>query len=94
MDMLYVCPNRLEQQVKDKERLEEEMYSRFVMVLNEKKAKIRGLQDTVRQLSHTKDQRKDEGRTQSDCKAAQSEERSHPSQESTILITGLLVYGK
>ncbi|XP_036000289.1 DNA repair protein XRCC4 isoform X2 [Fundulus heteroclitus] len=54
----------LEQQVKDKEMLEKEMYSRFVMVLNEKKAKIRGLQGTVRQLSHTEDQQRDEERRQ------------------------------
>lgn len=40
------------------------MYSRFVMVLNEKKAKIRELQYTVRQLSHTENQQKDEGRRQ------------------------------
>ncbi|KAM4745052.1 LOW QUALITY PROTEIN: DNA repair protein XRCC4-like [Anableps anableps] len=78
----------LEQQVKDKEMLEKEMYSRFVMVLNEKKAKIRGLQDTVRQLSHTEDQQKDEGRRQSDSEASQSQDGGHPSQESTILIKG------
>lgn len=46
---------RLEQHVQDKEKLDVHLYSRFVMVLNEKKAKIRGLQDTIRQL-----QQKDE----------------------------------
>ncbi|KAM4577883.1 DNA repair protein XRCC4-like isoform 2-T3 [Fundulus diaphanus] len=78
----------LEKQVKDKEMLEKEMYSRFVMVLNEKKAKIRGLQGTVRQLSHTEDQQMDEKRRQSDSEASQREDGSPPSQESTILITG------
>lgn len=51
---------RLEQQVQDKEVLERELYSRFVMVLNEKKAKIRGLQDAVRQLQQANDQQRDE----------------------------------
>lgn len=59
-------PTRLEQQVQDKEMLERELYSRFVMVLNEKKAKIRGLQDAVRQLHQTDDQQRDkEGRQRS-----------------------------
>ncbi|KAF3695890.1 Versican core protein Chondroitin sulfate proteoglycan core protein 2 [Channa argus] len=44
---------QLEQQVQDKEKLERELYSHFVMVVNEKKAKIRGLQDDVRQLQQT-----------------------------------------
>lgn len=57
---------RLEQQVQAKEVLEREMYSRFVMVLNKKKAKIRGLQDAVRQLQQTDDQQRDrEGRQRS-----------------------------
>ena len=41
---------RLEQWVQGKETMERELYSRFVTVLNEKKAKIRDLQDTLRQL--------------------------------------------
>lgn len=46
---------------------ERELYSRFVMVLNEKKAKIRGLQDVLRQLQQTDDQqREEEGRQRSD----------------------------
>lgn len=58
----YICIffNRLEQQVYDKEILEKELYSHFVMVLNEKKAKIRGLQDTVRELQQIADQQSDE----------------------------------
>ncbi|XP_015229910.1 PREDICTED: DNA repair protein XRCC4 [Cyprinodon variegatus] len=76
----------LEEGVKDKEMLEKEMYSRFVMVLNEKKAKIRGLQDTVRQLSHIDDQKRLEA--VSDSEPAQSEDYSHPSQDSTVLLTG------
>ncbi|XP_071338811.1 DNA repair protein XRCC4-like [Trachinotus anak] len=89
----------LEQQVQDKEMLERKLYSRFVMVLNEKKAKIRGLQDAVRQLQESADRRTDEERRQSDSDATQGEDGSqdrreetvqsiHPSQEPTILITG------
>ncbi|XP_023269227.1 DNA repair protein XRCC4-like [Seriola lalandi dorsalis] len=89
----------LEQQVQDKEMLERKLYSRFGMVLNEKKAKIRGLQDTVRQFQETADRQRDEERRQSDTEATQGEDGSqdrreetvqsiHPSQESTILITG------
>ncbi|CAG07890.1 unnamed protein product, partial [Tetraodon nigroviridis] len=47
----------LEQQVLDKEAMERELYSRFVMVLNEKKAKIRGLQDTLHQLQQAEEER-------------------------------------
>lgn len=88
----------LKQQVQDKEVLERELYSRFVMVLNEKKAKIRSLQDAVRQLHQSDDQQGDKGQ-QSDNDASQGEEGSrdrreetsqsiHPSQEPTVLITG------
>lgn len=52
---------RLEQWVQGKETMERELYSRFVMVLNEKKAKIRGLQDTLRQLQHN--DREERGRS-------------------------------
>lgn len=55
---------RLEQQVQDKQMLEKKLYSRFVMVMNEKKAKIRGLQDAVRQLRQTDDQQRDERKEQ------------------------------
>lgn len=48
---------RLEQQVLDKEAMERELYSRFVMVLNGKKAKIRGLQDTLHQLQQAEEDR-------------------------------------
>ncbi|KAM9360331.1 DNA repair protein XRCC4-like [Symphorus nematophorus] len=89
----------LEQHVQNKEMLERELYSRFVMVLNEKKAKIRGLQDALRQLQQTNDQQRDEERRQSDNSATHGEDDSqdrrqetvqsiHPSQEPTILITG------
>ncbi|XP_053181135.1 DNA repair protein XRCC4-like [Scomber japonicus] len=85
----------LEQQVQDKEVLESELYSRFVMVINEKKAKIRGLQDVVRQLQKTDDKQKG----QCDNDTAQVEDGSqdrreetiqsiHLSLEPTILITG------
>ncbi|XP_058492180.1 DNA repair protein XRCC4-like [Solea solea] len=85
----------LEQHVEDKETLESELYSRFVKVLNEKKAKIRGLQDTVRRL-----QKGGEERRRSDDESAQNDDdvggrdsgetvqSVRPSQEPTILITG------
>lgn len=58
----FLFPIRLKQQVQDKEKLEMELYRRFVMVMNEKKAKIRSLQDAVHQLSHSdEDGRRDEG---------------------------------
>ncbi|XP_026199032.1 DNA repair protein XRCC4 isoform X2 [Anabas testudineus] len=80
----------LKQQVQDKETLESELYSRFVMVLNEKKAKIRGLQDAVRQLQQTTDQQKDEEGPQSGEDVTR-EQSYHPSQESTILITDCML---
>ncbi|XP_070689971.1 DNA repair protein XRCC4-like [Pempheris klunzingeri] len=86
----------LEQQVQDKEMLERELYSRFVMVLNEKKAKIRGLQDAVRQLQQTSDQQdgrrsdNDTTRGEDDSQGRREEtvQSIHPSLEPTILITG------
>lgn len=53
-------PNRLEKHVQDKEALERQLYSRFVMVLNEKKAKIRDLQEAIRQIPCPDDQQRDE----------------------------------
>ncbi|KAK2902210.1 DNA repair protein XRCC4-like [Channa argus] len=85
---------QLEQQVQDKEKLERELYSHFVMVVNEKKAKIRGLQDDVRQLQQTPgQQQRDKEVKQSDKAAVQDTTHEtaqcyHPSQEATILITG------
>ncbi|KAF7200098.1 X-ray repair complementing defective repair in Chinese hamster cells 4 [Nothobranchius furzeri] len=87
----------LEHQVHQKETLEMELYSRFVMVLNEKKAKIRGLQDAVHQLHRADDQHREEERPHSDKDATQgggsiqnkeANKGIHPSQEPTILITG------
>ncbi|KAM9391485.1 DNA repair protein XRCC4-like [Pholidichthys leucotaenia] len=77
----------LQQQVKNKETLERELYSRFVMVLNEKKAKIRGLQEAVRQLRQTDVQHREEGALQSDD-TTQDEDGTNQSLEPTILITG------
>lgn len=48
---------RLEQKILDKETMERELYSRFVMLLNEKKAKVRGLQDTLQQLQQANEER-------------------------------------
>ncbi|XP_061585942.1 DNA repair protein XRCC4-like isoform X2 [Cololabis saira] len=89
----------LEERVQEKETLERELYSRFVMVLNEKKAKIRSLQDVVQQIRQSDDRQRHEEGAQSDNGRTQGEEGSedrgeetvqsiHPSQESTILITG------
>lgn len=55
-----LLPLRLEQQVQDKEALERKLYSRFVPVMNEKKAKIRGLQDELQHLQRTKEKQSDE----------------------------------
>ncbi|KAF7656996.1 hypothetical protein LDENG_00033450 [Lucifuga dentata] len=89
----------LDHHIQEKEMMERELYSRFVMVLNEKKAKIRGLQDAIHHLQKTKDHQRDEQDKRSDSEATQGEdcsedrkeeetvERSHPSQEATVLIT-------
>ncbi|XP_074527105.1 DNA repair protein XRCC4-like [Halichoeres trimaculatus] len=82
----------LEQQVQEKEALERELYSRFVKVLNEKKSKIRGLQDTLQHLRQA-DGLQEGGRSDNDPdededRAAASAERIHPSLEETVLITG------
>ncbi|XP_028270405.1 DNA repair protein XRCC4-like [Parambassis ranga] len=88
----------LQKQVQAKETLERELYSRFVMVLNEKKAKIRGLQHAV-QLHQTEDQQRVKRGLQSGIDAEQSEDGSqdrqgetvqsiHPSQEATLLLKG------
>ncbi|XP_029999854.1 DNA repair protein XRCC4-like isoform X1 [Sphaeramia orbicularis] len=89
----------LEQRVQDKEAMEKELYARFVMVMNDKKAKIRALQDAIRNLQQADDQETDVHMTQSENDATQDEDGSqdrredavqslHPSQEPTILITG------
>ncbi|KAM7416467.1 hypothetical protein PAMA_018499 [Pampus argenteus] len=88
---------KLEHQIQEKEMLEKELYSRFVMVMNEKKAKIRSLQDVVRQHQQTNDQQRDKQKGQSDNNKTQGEDASqdrreetdiHLSLEPTILITG------
>ncbi|TNM89477.1 DNA repair protein XRCC4-like [Takifugu flavidus] len=90
--------HELEQQVVDKEAMERELYSRFVVVLNEKKAKIRSLQDTLHQLQQAEEEREHAAghKTASDGdRAAATVESVHPSQEPTLLITGrnLVCYG-
>lgn len=57
--MYSFLPLRLEQQVQDKEELERKLYSRFVPVMNEKKAKIRSLQDELQHLQRTDDKQSD-----------------------------------
>ncbi|XP_053152209.1 DNA repair protein XRCC4 isoform X2 [Hemicordylus capensis] len=44
---------KLQKCVDAKEQLEDELYSRFILVLNEKKAKIRSLQKTLREAEET-----------------------------------------
>lgn len=86
----------LQKQVEEKEATEKELYSRFVMVLNEKKAKIRCLQDAIRQHHRADDLTSDEEGEQSGTEASQDEDdkndktvqSAHLSQEPTILITG------
>ncbi|XP_076842700.1 DNA repair protein XRCC4 [Brachyhypopomus gauderio] len=43
----------MEKYVEEKETLERELYSRFLLVLNEKKAKLRTFQETIKQLQDT-----------------------------------------
>ncbi|XP_075871256.1 DNA repair protein XRCC4-like [Nelusetta ayraudi] len=94
-----VILQELEQQVQDKEELERKLYSRFVPVMNEKKAKIRSLQDELQHLQRTDDKQSDKEERQSDSKRRrggggdqkgkeESRQSFHPSQEPTILITG------
>ncbi|KAI1905363.1 hypothetical protein AGOR_G00015350 [Albula goreensis] len=47
----------MDRYVHGKENLEQELYSRFVVVLNEKKAKIRGLLENIRQLQDELDEK-------------------------------------
>lgn len=47
---------QMERYVEEKESLERELYSRFVLVLNEKKAKIRDLQTRVNELQQSVDE--------------------------------------
>lgn len=53
---MFVCfvYFRLKHYTGCKEALEAELYSRFVLVLNEKKAKIRSLQESITQLQETR----------------------------------------
>uniref|UniRef100_A0A4W5MC02 XRCC4 coiled-coil domain-containing protein n=1 Tax=Hucho hucho TaxID=62062 RepID=A0A4W5MC02_9TELE len=46
----------LEQHVQEMETMEGDLFSRFIMLLNEKKAKIRALQDTIRHVQQQLDQ--------------------------------------
>lgn len=66
----------LKRYARGKEALETELYSRFVLVLNEKKAKIRSLQETVTQLQETRrsggQEKEDSGR--SDRRGAQKDD--------------------
>ncbi|XP_031143788.1 DNA repair protein XRCC4 isoform X2 [Sander lucioperca] len=65
----------LKRYVEGKEALETELYSRFVLVLNEKKAKIRSLQEAVTHLQETSSEgKKKEDSVKSDRTASQEED--------------------
>lgn len=57
-----------------KEALEAELYSRFVLVLNEKKAKIRSLQETVTHLQETSSEGQKKGGSEKSERTAGQEE--------------------
>lgn len=64
MSLYSFLPLRLEQQVRHKEAVEKKLFSRFVPVMNEKKAKIRGLQDNLHQLQQTDEKQRDKAERQ------------------------------
>ncbi|XP_074545787.1 DNA repair protein XRCC4 [Halichoeres trimaculatus] len=66
----------MKQYASGKEALEAELYSRFVLVLNEKKAKIRSLQETVTHLQEKRisDGKKKEDSVKSDQTVTQEED--------------------
>ncbi|XP_061673651.1 DNA repair protein XRCC4-like isoform X2 [Syngnathoides biaculeatus] len=85
----------LERQVQDKETTTRDLYTHFVMVLNEKKAKIRSLQDALSQLQPTtrlqRTQRDDHislGEDVSLDSKTETTESSHLSLEPTLLTAG------
>ncbi|KAK7933714.1 hypothetical protein WMY93_004610 [Mugilogobius chulae] len=76
--------------VENKKVLEKQTYSRFVRILNDKKSKIRELQEAVHALQQTSDQPKAKLRRQRDLSVddnSSSMDASH-FQDPTILITG------
>ncbi|XP_036383740.1 DNA repair protein XRCC4-like [Megalops cyprinoides] len=88
----------LEGYVEAKEKLEQDLYTRFVLVLNEKKAKIRGLQEELRRLQEAKEERaqreattaESSGPMEADYGASTDEEQTqsiHCSQVSTVPVT-------
>ncbi|XP_055774822.1 DNA repair protein XRCC4-like isoform X2 [Salvelinus fontinalis] len=91
----------LEKHVQEMETMEGDLFSRFIMLLNEKKAKIRALQDTIRHVQQQLDQGVEEQENHRvtgvtvKSKAGDSikEEEDlpqsfHPSQAPTVLIRG------
>ncbi|KAJ8414881.1 hypothetical protein AAFF_G00024040 [Aldrovandia affinis] len=88
----------LERYVEGKESLERELYMRFVLVLNEKKARIRGLQERLRQLQEEQEEKgqsreastaKSSAPVEADDGASTDEEGTqtvHWSQASTVLV--------
>ncbi|XP_072289901.1 DNA repair protein XRCC4-like [Eucyclogobius newberryi] len=77
--------------VKNKNNLEKQMYSRFVLILNDKKSKIRELQENVRALQRTSDQPKAKVRRQRASSGDDDDNNSLDTshfQDPTLLITG------
>lgn len=78
--------------VKTKNVLEKQMYSRFVMILNDKKSRIRELQEAVRNVQQSSDQPKAKARRQrdpvSDDNSTSDTMEDHDFQDPTLLITG------
>ncbi|CAL9708237.1 unnamed protein product [Knipowitschia caucasica] len=73
--------------VKNKNLLEKKMYSNFMMILNDKKSKIRELQETVRSLQQTSDHPKAKVRKQRLCTEEESSLDTSHFQDPTIPIT-------
>eukprot|EP00063_Salmo_salar_P052981 XP_014027816.1 PREDICTED: DNA repair protein XRCC4-like isoform X1 [Salmo salar] len=86
----------LEKHVQEMETMEGDLFSRFIMLLNEKKAKIRALQDTIRHVQQQLDQENHrvtgvtvKSKAGDSIKEEEEEDLPqsfHPSQAPTVLI--------
>ncbi|XP_047426602.1 DNA repair protein XRCC4 isoform X2 [Mugil cephalus] len=72
----------MQRYVGGKEALEEELFSRFVLVLNEKKMKIRSLQETVTSLQETRSSDKEQKKTTKKKEKKKNEEEEEGSVKS------------
>nr|XP_061804704.1 DNA repair protein XRCC4-like [Nerophis lumbriciformis] len=82
----------LERHVQDKETMTQDLYAHFVMVLNEKKTKIRSLQDALKPFDNVQKKQRDNpvsaGEDDSPDTREETFQSSYSSQEPTIPITG------